>query len=80
MHNTGKYDFVWAPVFQFVQAFQILYRDYGKHLRENFHKLWSDMFSYDGSNYGFGTITYHSAYTDTYDNTFQNLQLSSSGF
>ena len=39
IHNTGKYDLVWAPVFQFVQAFQILYRNYGKHLRNNFCEL-----------------------------------------
>ena len=61
MHNTGKYDLVWAPIFQFVQAFQIWYRDYGKRLRYN-------------------TITYHNAYTDTHDNTFQNIRLNSSGF
>ena len=42
--------------------------------------LVSNMFWYDGSNYGFDTTTYHNAYTDTRNYTFQNLLLSSSGF
>ena len=43
-------------------------------------ELWSNMFWYDGSNHNYDTITYHNAYIDTHDNTFQNLRLSSSGF
>ena len=80
MHNRGKNNLVWEPVFQFVQAFQILYKDYGKHLRESFRELWSNMFWYDSSNDYYDTTTYHNAYTDTHDNTFQSLRLSSSGF
>ena len=80
MHNIGKNDLVWEPVFQFVVAFQILYKNYGKRLRESFRELWSNMFWYDDSNDNYNITTYHNAYIDTHDNTFQNLQLSSSGF
>ena len=44
MHNMDKNNFVWEPVFQFVPAFQILYKNYGKHPRESFRELWSNMF------------------------------------
>ena len=58
MHNMNTYNLFWAPVFRFVHAFQILYMDYGKRLRENFHELWSGSLLCDGSNYGFDIITY----------------------
>ena len=80
MHKKGKNDLIWESVFQFVPAFQILYKNYGKRLRESFCELWSNMFWYDGNNYGFDTTTYHNAYTDKHDNIFQNLELSSNGF
>ena len=80
MHNTGKYDLVCGPVSQFVQAFQILYKNYDKHLRERFRELCSNMFRYDGRNDNYDTTTYHNAYIDTHDNIFQNLRLNSSDF
>ena len=80
IYKKGKNDLVWESVFQFVPVFQILYKNYGKRLRESFRELWSNMFWYDGSNDYYDTTTYHNVYTDKHDNTFQNLELNLNGF